>query len=98
MHEIKGGNHMYKMTGGIYEIYKNSLLAYFSAESTDKKSPHHILFKEITDRRGSTTETQVKVHYRDRNKGAGILKYTVNLYHTQSSMMVNGKESRWLST
>ena len=46
--------------------------------------------KSIKDNRGMTNETQIKVSQKKGEK-SGPHKYTVNLYHARSSMMVNDR-------
>ena len=91
--EIKGQNRIFIMSGGIYELYRMALLAHFENQKINDQSPHDIQIKPVKDKQGMIVETQVRVFPKRPGKSHGHLKYTVNLYHTRSSLMVNGNEA-----
>ena len=81
------------MSGGIYELYRMTLLAHFETQQTDDQSPHEVQIKVVNDKHCMTVETQIRVFPKRPNKSHGPLQYTVSLYHTKSSLMVNGREA-----
>ena len=81
------------MSSGIYELYRHTLIAYCENLEMDSKSPLKVQIKPIKDKKGVNVETQIRVGYRRNGKSSGTPKYTVNLYHTKSNKMVNGREA-----
>ena len=81
------------MSAGIYELYKMSLMSHFEAVMKNEDLPQVVQIKSVKDKKGRIVESQVKVNQRKTSKGLGLHKYTLNLYHTRSSMMVNGREA-----
>ena len=90
--EQKGQNRVFQMSGGIYELYRHTLIAYYENLEIDSKSPLKVHIKPIKDKKGVNVETQIRVSCRS-GRSSGTPKYTVNLYHTKSNMMVNGREA-----
>ena len=90
---LKGGNRVFQMSAGIYELYKMSLMSHFEVVMKNEDLPQVVQIKSVKDKKGRIVESQVKVNQRKTSKGLGLHKYTVNLYHTRSSMMVNGREA-----
>ena len=78
------------MSAGIFELYKMALMSHFEAVMKKEDLPRVEQIKSVKDKKGRIVESQVKVNQRKTNKGLGLHKYTVNLYHTRSSLMVNG--------
>ena len=89
----KGSNRVFQMSAGIYELYKLSLISHFEAEIKKDDPAQIIHIKSAKDKQGKLVETQIRVTLHKASKGIGPLKYTVNLYHTRSSMMVNGRDA-----
>ena len=90
---LKGGNRVFQMSAGIYELYKMSLMSHFETVMQNDDCPHVIQIKTVKDRQGKVVESQIRVNQRKASGGPGSPKYTINLYHTRSSMMVNGREA-----
>ena len=79
---VTGGGVKMCLNAGMYELLKTSADAYFTSQDqlTCKKI-------QVTDKTGKNVETKYKV----MSDKSG--HYTVNLYHTRSSCLVNGKNS-----
>ena len=90
--EEKGGNHVYSFSTSMYEIYRTRLIEHFHRIENNSNAGINIKFKDISDKTGLTVESQIKVYQKTQN-GCGKLKYTVNLYHTNNRLMVNGKQA-----
>ena len=91
--EQKGQNSVFQMSCSIYELYRHNLIAYYENLEMDSNSPLRVPIRPIKDKKGVNVETQIRVSYRRNGKSSGTPKCTVNLYHTKSNMMVNGRES-----
>ena len=84
---------MFQMSRGIYELYRHTLIAYYENLEMDSNSPLRVPIRPIKDKKWVNVETLIRVSYRRNGKSSGTPKYTVNLYHTKSNMMVNGREA-----
>lgn len=89
--EVKHGNYIFSFSAGMYELYRDELREHYERLNDDSRSGVKVTFKDCTDRSGSTVESQIRVFERIGN-GCGQQKYVMNLYHTKSRVMVNGKE------
>ena len=76
----------------MYELYREKLLEHMKGLNDNTEASVKVLFKDISEKSGLTVESQMKVHQKTQN-GCGKPKYTINLYHTNNSMMVNGRDS-----
>ena len=76
----------------MYELYRDNLSEHFHRMNDDPDLNVNVSFKDTTEKSGMVVESIIKVHQRTQN-GCGRPKYTVNLYHTNNSMMVNGKHA-----
>ena len=84
----RGGNQIYNFSAAMYELYRTALLDHFETLQNHKATDMKIEYKDITDNADSCVETVIRVF----DTAHISLKYTVNLYHTKSKMMVNGSE------
>ena len=79
-----GGGIKFLLNSGMYELFKNSIDEFYTSsdmKDTCQKIPVH-------DKQGNLVETKYKV----LSGRQGV--YTINMYHTKSSCMVNGKQSK----
>ena len=90
--EEKGGNHVFSFSTAMYELYRNRLVEHFHGVENNPNANINIKFKNILDKAGLTVESQIKVYQKTQN-GCGRLEYTINLYHTNNRIMVNGKQA-----
>ena len=90
--EEKGGNYVFSFSTAMYEIYRDMLMEYFQGVENSPNAGMNIKFKDISDKSGLTVESQIRVHQKTQN-GSGRLKYTINLYHTNNRLMVNGRQA-----
>ena len=93
LEERKGDNRIFSMSGGIYELYRHALIAHFEKLMADNGSTKLVKLKAVKDKQSMIVESQIRVHRKRNGGGVGDHLYTVNLYHTRSSMMVNGSEA-----
>ena len=91
--ETKGQNRIFIMSGGVYELYRLALLTHYENMQTSGSSPYDVQIKSVKDKQGMFVESQVRVSYKRSGRSRGLLRYTVNLYHTRSSMRINGNEA-----
>lgn len=78
-----GGGIKIEFNAGLYELLKSATERYFSLElNTDKKNKKIL----VTDKSGNFIETKYKVF-------SGKFHYTLNMYHTQCSCLINGKNT-----
>ena len=75
---------------GYYELFRNGIDVWFNRN----KSAYAITTREKIDAGGNTTETIYQVR-QERN---GILNYTLNLYHTTTSALINGNNVKQFLT
>lgn len=90
--EEKGGNQVFSFSTAMYELYKCKLLDHFNSINDNPSSSIKAIFKDATEKSGIVVESQIKVHQRTQN-GCGRQKYTVNMYHTNNRIMVNGRHA-----
>ena len=81
-----GNNLVIKYSTAAYELMKTTIM------SVLQKSTHYSgHLREDRDSTGATVDYCIKVYNRKFDGSQGkTLKFTINLYHTQSSMLVNG--------
>ena len=79
--EESGGGLKLRLNTGMYELIKSRVESYFSTESLR----YSYTYTPVTDNRGSIVETRYKVA-----KGKSYM-YTLNMYHTKCSYLVNGR-------
>ena len=90
--EKDGGNHVFEMSTGIYEVYKICALQYFENSNQKPRLRSYYCIAHTEDQSGQTVETLVRVLHRTKPI-LDQLKYTMNFYHTQCKILVNGKEA-----
>ncbi|MEW8548733.1 MAG: hypothetical protein AB2693_34965, partial [Candidatus Thiodiazotropha sp.] len=91
----KDQNYIYDMTAGMFELYRSEVIRFY--DNLPEKRQLKVVFKPIMDAENAVVETQIKVHQRT-HKGCGQLKFTINLYHTTSRVMANGKDMETFRT
>ncbi|MES9904844.1 MAG: hypothetical protein ABW168_19485 [Sedimenticola sp.] len=67
-------------------------MKFYELQEKDCTSLSKCEITHIHDRQNALVETQVKVHQKTQ-RGCGREKYTLNLYHTTSRVMANGKNA-----
>lgn len=85
--EIKADNHIFTMSTAMYELYKVNVLAFY--EEQGNEILHEII--QIHDKNNAVVETQIKVFNNKRQNNHSC--YTINMYHTTSRVMANGKNA-----
>ena len=78
-----GGGIKLTLNAGLYELLRDSADAYLMSregETTCKKT-------QVTDKTGHQVETKYKVSSRKSGH------YTLNMYHTRSACLINGKNT-----
>ena len=89
--EVKCDNYIFSFSAAMYELYRENLARYFSMLNDDS-SDIKVTFKDISDKTGMVTESLLKVFQKIPNS-KDELKYTINMYHTKSRVMVNGNQA-----
>ena len=89
--EVKRDNYIFSFSAAMYELYRENLARYFSMLNDDS-SDIKVTFKDICDKTGMVTESLLKVFQKIPNS-KDELKYTINMYHTKSRVMVNGNQA-----
>ena len=89
-HTQKDQNHVYEMSAGMYELYRSEAVRFYDCSQETAK--FKTAFKNILDAKNSVVETQIRVHQKTQ-RGCGDLNFALNLYHTTSRMMANGKHT-----
>ena len=84
-----GGNYIIYFSAAMYELYRNALVQHFECLQEDTDRNIRVTSKDSIDCSGSVVESLIKISSRNSYRP----KYTINLYHTQSKVMVNGKEA-----
>ena len=84
----RGGNQIIEFSAAMYELYRTSLVKHFEALQNTDLANMKVEYRDITDKTGLCVESLIKVSVRDDLTP----KYTINLYHTKSKVMVNGRE------
>ena len=87
--ECKTGNCIYMLSAALYELYRNALVRHMKLVKNNPDNNVRVIYKDCTDRLGASVETLIKVY----QKGNSRLKYSINLYHTQSKIIVNGRDA-----
>ena len=72
----------------MYELYRAKLAEHFQNLNNDPDIETSITFKDATEKSGLLVESTIKIFPWTQG---GRSKYTINLYHTNNSMMVNGR-------
>ncbi|MEW8546327.1 MAG: hypothetical protein AB2693_22650 [Candidatus Thiodiazotropha sp.] len=86
---FKGGNYVFNFSTAMYELYREALVKHFETIMDETDACIRVRYKDCLDNSGATVESQLKVYQSSTDK----LKYSINLYHTKSKVMVNGKEA-----
>ena len=84
----RGGNQIIEFSAAMYELYRSSLIEHFEALQSRDSANLKIECKDITEKSSLCVESVIRVFDRDDLNP----KYTINLYHTKSKVMVNGRE------
>ena len=84
----RGGNQIIEFSAAMYELYRSSLIEHFEALQSHDSANLKIECKDITEKGSLCVESVIRVFDRDDLNP----KYTINLYHTKSKVMVNGRE------
>jgi hypothetical protein len=86
-----GGGAYFSLQAGLYQIVKSTIHGFFQNQPDLGKA----VFKDQTDSKGICVQTNIQV----LSGRAKQLRYTINLYHTKCTMLVNGKqEDMFLNT
>ena len=80
------------MSTGMYELYKSGIIAFYEKRAADDNCNLIIKFSNTFDKSKVCVETHIKVHPKTP-KACSQSKFTLNLYHTQSRIMANGKNT-----
>ena len=72
----------------MYELYRAKLAEHFQNLNNDPDIETRVTFKDAAEKSGLLVESTIKVF---PGTLGGRSKYTINLYHTNISMMVNGR-------
>ena len=67
-------------------------MEYFNSHNDDPNFCVKVIFKDMTEKFRMLVESQIKV-YRKTQNDCGRPKFTVNLYHTNNRMLVNGRHA-----
>lgn len=78
----KDNNYIYTMSTAMYVLYKTELMNFYENRAADDGHTLKIKFVNITDKTNACVKTQIHVHQK-----------TLNLYHTASRIMANGKNT-----
>ena len=84
----RGGNQVIEFSAAMYELYRTSLVEHFETVQNTDSLNLKIEYKDITDKSNLCVESIIKVSGKDDLTP----KYTINLYHTRSKVMVNGRD------
>ncbi|XP_053384722.1 uncharacterized protein LOC128550211 [Mercenaria mercenaria] len=76
-----GGGVKLQMNAGMYELFKYAAQNYYTSEAMVKKT----IPTNVIDKKQNNVETRYKI------STGKLSHYTLNLYHTTSSVLVNGK-------
>ena len=88
----KDNNHIYTMSTAMYELYKLEIMNFYECRAEADEHNLKVKMSNIFDKNRACVETQIKVHQKTQ-RGCGKLKFTLNLYHTASRIMANGKNT-----
>lgn len=91
--EQKGENFVFCFSTAMYELYRNALVEHFETMKNETQKNIKIEYKDCSDKSGATVESQIRIFQKNGKK----LKFTINMYHTKSKVMVNGKEAHRFS-
>jgi hypothetical protein len=80
--ETRGGTKI-QLNAGTFELLKSAVKNYFS----DEESPYNYTFIPVVDKQGNQVEAKYKVCQDNCHL------YTLNMYFTKSSCLVNGKQA-----
>ena len=88
---VKGNNYIFSFSTAMYELYREKLADHYRA--LNENSPDiRVTFKDSTDKTGMVVESLMKV-YQKSSTGKGRPKYSINMYHTNTRVMVNGRQA-----
>ena len=82
LEQTNGGLRMHLQTG-MYEAMRHAIAPYYGGEATSNEVETS---KTIVD----ATKNVVGETIRIKNRQTGIIAYVINMYHTTSSMLING--------
>ena len=71
----------------MYELYRTALVQHFESLKDNAQTNIKITYKDCSDKSGATVESQLRIYPKDSKK----LKFVINMYHTKSKVMVNGR-------
>ena len=91
--EKMADNRVFMMSGDICELYRYTRIVYFEHLMIDEDAAEPVKLNSVKDKQGMAVENQIKVQLKRYGGDVGHQMYTVNLYHTISSMMVNRREA-----
>ncbi|MEW8547355.1 MAG: hypothetical protein AB2693_27925, partial [Candidatus Thiodiazotropha sp.] len=94
---VKGENHVFSFSTAMYELYRDNLIEHLRGLNDNPDANIKVQCKDISEKSGMVVESQLKVYQRAQN-GGSKLNYTINLYHTNNRMMVNGKMASRFNT
>jgi len=80
-----GGGVVFRFNTGTYELFKFAAELYFKTPNTNSNTR----ITSVTDKKGNEVETKYNVSSLQKN-----ISYTFTLYHTTSTCLVNGKNTR----
>ena len=75
----------------MYELYRNRLTEHFHALNDNSNLNIKVRFEDTTDKTGMVVESLLTV-YQVSPGNYDRLKYTINMYHTKTRIMVNGRQ------
>ena len=87
--EFKGGNFAFEFSAAMYELYRMAFVAHFESLENTATASIKVLCNDIFDKSGAKVESQIKILQSPDND----LKYTINLYHTRSKLILNVVEA-----
>ena len=84
----KGENLVFNFSTAMYELYRAKLAEHFQNLNNGPDIQTRVTFKDTAEKSGLLVESIIKIF---PGTQGGRSKYTINLYHTNNSMMVNGR-------
>ena len=87
--EFKCGNFALEFLAAMYELYRMALVAHFESLENTATASIKVLCNDIFDKSGAKVESQIKILQSPDND----LKYTINLYHSRSKLILYGVEA-----
>ena len=81
------------MFGNSEDRFSHDMVEYFESLKDNAQTKIKIAYKDCSDKSGATVESQLRIYPKDSKK----LKFVINMYHSKSKVMVNGKEAHTFS-